>query len=69
MLTKVQDWLRGRKTYITAAIGVLGALAAFADHQIDLPGLLAAVWAAAMVCFNRAGVNNAVNQTKEGNAQ
>ena len=35
-----------------------GALIAFGDHQIDLCGLLAAVWAAAQTCFIGAGVAN-----------
>jgi hypothetical protein len=55
-LTAVREWLAGKKTYLTAAIGVIGALIAFGDHQIDLMGLLAAIWAAAQTCFIRAGV-------------
>ena len=62
MLTKIQTWLSGKKTYLTAAIGVLGALAAFGDHQIDLTALIAAIWAAAQTCFIRAGVQKAINQ-------
>jgi hypothetical protein len=62
MLTKIQTWLSGKKTYLTAAVGVLGALAAFGDHQIDLTALIAAVWAAAQTCFIRAGVQKAINQ-------
>ena len=63
-LTKVQTFLRGKKTYITAAIGVLGALAAWADGQIGGAGFLAALWAAAQTCFIRAGVDNAVAKTQ-----
>ena len=62
MLTKIQTWLSGKKTYLTAAVGVLGALTAFGDHQIDLTALIAAVWAAAQTCFIRAGVQKAINQ-------
>ncbi len=62
VLTKIQTWLSGKKTYLTAAVGVLGALAAFGDHQIDLTALIAAVWAAAQTCFIRAGVQKAINQ-------
>ena len=59
-IAKIQDWFKGKKTYLTAAIGVIGALIAFGDHQIDLCGLLAAFWAAAQTCFIRAGVANEV---------
>jgi hypothetical protein len=65
MLTKIQTWLSGKKTYLTAAIGVLGALAAFGDHQIDVTALIAAIWAAAQTCFIRAGVQKAINQQAE----
>ena len=56
-MSKIRAWLKGKKSYITAAIGVLGALAAWADGQIELASLLAAIWAAASVVFLRAGVN------------
>ncbi len=62
MLNKIQTWLSGKKTYLTAAIGVLGALAAFGDHQIDFTALVAAIWAAAQTCFIRAGVQKAIAQ-------
>ena len=62
MLNKIQTWLQGKKTYLTAAIGVLGALAAFGDHQIDFTALVAAIWAAAQTCFIRAGVQKAIAQ-------
>lgn len=58
MLTKIQNFLKGKKTYITAAVGVLGALAAYGDGQIDVAGLVAAVWAAAQTCFLRAGIHS-----------
>jgi hypothetical protein len=37
-------------------LGLLGAMAARADGQIDGVALLAAVWAAAQACFIRAGI-------------
>ena len=55
-MNKVREWLKGKKTYITAAIGLLGAVVAWADGQIDMMGLLAAVWAAAQTSFIRAGI-------------
>lgn len=56
----VRDFLKGKKAYITAAIGLLGAVIAWADGQIDGVALLAAVWAAAQACFIRAGIANEV---------
>jgi hypothetical protein len=55
-VNKVREFLKGKKTYITAAIGLLGAVAAWADGQIDALALGAAVWAALQACFIRAGV-------------
>lgn len=58
--------MRGKRTYITAAIGLLGAVVAWADNQITGTGLLAAVWAAAQTCFIRAGIaNEAAKQAGE----
>ena len=65
VIAKIQDALKGKKTYLTAAIGVVGALIAFSDHQIDLCGLLAAVWAAAQTCFIRAGITNGLQKTQQ----
>lgn len=62
-MNKVREFLRGKKTYITAAIGLLGAVAAWADGQIDGLSLLAALWAAAQTCFIRAGVANEVGKS------
>ncbi len=59
-MNKVREFLKGKKAYITAAIGLLGAVVAWADGQIDTPALLAGVWAAAQTCFIRAGIGNEV---------
>jgi len=56
MLTRVRTWLKGKKTYLTAAAGALGALDAWADGQLDGLALLAALWAAAQAAFLRAGI-------------
>jgi hypothetical protein len=60
-MNRVRDWLKGKKTYIMAAIGLLGAVVAWADGSINGTALLGAVWAAAQSCFIRAGVE----KTKE----
>lgn len=62
----IRQWLQGKKTYITAIIGLLGAVIAWADGQIDGVALLAAVWAAAQAVFIRAGVAGEVNKTRGG---
>lgn len=59
-VSKVREFFKGKKAYITAAIGLLAAVAAWADGQIDGLALLAALWAAAQACFIRAGVSNEV---------
>ena len=65
-MDKLRGFLKGKKTYITAAIGILGALAAWADGQISGTGLIAAVWAAAQTIFIRAGVASEVAKEKAG---
>lgn len=62
-MNKVREFLSGKKTYLTAAIGVLGAVIAFGDGQIDVTALVAAIWAAAQSCFIRAGISNEVRDT------
>jgi len=64
-MNKVREFLRGKKAYLTAAIGLLGAVAAWADGQIGGVALLAAVWAAAQACFIRAGIANEVAKAQE----
>lgn len=64
-MTKVREFLRGKKAYMMAAIGLLGAIVAWADGQIDLLALLAAGWAAAQAVFIRAGIGNEVKKTQE----
>jgi hypothetical protein len=64
-MSKLRAFLQGKKTYITAAIGLLGAVAAWADGQIDTVALLASVWAAAQAIFIRAGVSNEIQKAQE----
>jgi hypothetical protein len=64
-MNKVREFLKGKKAYIMAAIGLAGALAAWADGQIDGVALLAAVWAAAQACFIRAGIGNEVAKAQQ----
>jgi hypothetical protein len=63
-MNKVREFLKGKKAYLTAAIGVLGAVVAWADGQIDGVALLAAAWAAAQACFIRAGIANDLQRSR-----
>jgi len=64
-MNAIRDWLKGKRTYLTAAVGLAGAVIAWADGQIDGVALLAAVWAAAQACFIRAGIANEVAKAQE----
>lgn len=62
-ITGIRDFLKGKKAYITAIVGLLGALIAWADGQIDGVALVAAIWAAAQTVFIRAGIANEVKRS------
>lgn len=64
-MEKIREFLKGKKTYITAAIGLLSAVAAWADGQIPATGLLASLWAAAQACFLRAGLANEIAKSQD----
>ena len=63
-MNKLREFLKGKKTYIMAAIGLMGAVVAWADGSINGTALLGAVWAAAQSCFIRAGVASEANRTQ-----
>ena len=65
-MEKIRMLLQGKKVYLTAAIGVLGALAAWADGQISGTGMLAALWGALQACFLRAGMASEVKKATDG---
>ena len=58
-MNKIREWLKGKKTYIMAAIGLASAVVAWAEGQISGTAVLASAWAAAQTCFLRAGIDNA----------
>lgn len=64
-MNKIRDFLKGKKAYITAVIGLAGAVVAWADGQIDTVALLAAAWAAAQTVFIRAGIANEVSKAQQ----
>jgi hypothetical protein len=64
-MNKLREFLKGKKAYITAAIGLAGAVIAWADGDINTPALLASVWAAAQACFIRAGIANEIAKAQQ----
>lgn len=66
MLTRIREKIRGYKTYITAAVGILGAIIAWGDGQIEVWGLLTAVWVAVQTCWVRAGIKKAAFPGRTG---
>lgn len=63
-MERLRNFLKGKKAYITAAIGLAGAVIAWSDGQIDGMALLASIWAAAQTCFIRAGIANEVQKAQ-----
>ena len=57
---KIRAFLVGKKTYITAAIGIVTAILAWAEGQISGTACLAACFTAAQTAFLRAGIANEV---------
>jgi hypothetical protein len=64
-MNSIRNWLKGKKTYITAGIGLAGALVAWADGDLNTTGILAAAWAAVQTCFIRAGVANEIDKAQQ----
>ena len=64
-MNKIRNFLKGKKTYVTAAIGLLSALAAWADGQVSGTGVLVAVWAAVQACTIRAGIATEVQKAQQ----
>ena len=61
-MNKFREFLKGKKTYIMAAVGLASAVVAWAEGAISGTAILAAVWAAAQSCFIRAGVATEVQK-------
>jgi len=65
-MEKIRMLLQGKKVYLTAAIGVLGALAAWSDGQISGTGMLATLWGALQACFLRSALSSEVKKATDG---
>lgn len=55
----MREWLKGKKTFLTAAAGILGAIAAWSDGAIETAKLVELIWEAGLAVFIRAGVGTA----------
>ena len=51
-------WLKGKKTYLTAALGILTALSAYAVGEMALPELIQTVFTLGSVMFVRKGISD-----------
>jgi len=65
----MREWLKGKKTYFVAAIGVLGAVVAYADGQIEVVGLIGAIFVAVQSVLIRLGVNTAAKNAVNGSGK
>jgi len=55
-ISDIREFLKGKKTYLSAAIGLLTAVSAWAVGEIDGLALAAAIWIALQTSFIRAGI-------------
>lgn len=56
----MRNWLSGKRTYLTAAIAVLSAVAAWSSGQIDAAALVATILGALTVSFQRSAITTEV---------
>lgn len=59
MLSGIREWLNGKKAILTAVVGILTALIAWAAGEISTVILVTAVWVALEAIFIRLGVKKA----------
>jgi len=57
-LEKVRKWLNGKRTYLTAAVSVIGFLVAWATGNIDNQVAAQSIVGCVLAVFIRAGVGN-----------
>lgn len=55
MLQTIRDFLAGKKTYITAVVGILTALIAWSGGELTDLQVIGAIWVALQVIFIRSG--------------
>ena len=52
----IREWLRGKKSYLVGVGAIVAAVLGFAEGEIELPALVAAITAAIMAMTIRAGI-------------
>jgi len=62
----IQDFLKGKKTYLTAIIAILVALVAWSDDGLSLTQLVTAIFVALQTMFIRAGVSKSSDAAWNG---
>ena len=58
-MNAIREFLKGKKTYIVAAVGIVSAVVAWSEGGIDTQALVAAIWAGIASMTIRAGVDSA----------
>lgn len=61
-LRKIQDYLKGKKTYLLAVVAVITALVAWSEGGLSLTELLTALFVAFQTMFIRAGVSKGTDK-------
>jgi hypothetical protein len=56
------EWLKGKKTYITAVLGMLATGIAYLNGEVGGAVAIAAIWTALQTAFLRAGITTAVTK-------
>ena len=55
-MSKLQEWLSGKKTIVMGVLGVVGAIMAWASNEITALQALTLGWGAVTAIFLRVGV-------------
>ena len=58
MLNKIKEWLKGKKTYLTAVTTIIGALVAYGEGIVGLEATIQAIVTAILAMTIRAGISN-----------
>lgn len=64
MLDALKNFVSGKKTILTAIVGMIGAIIAWGDSSIDAPTALGMIWAGLLVIFQRLGTQKAEEAAK-----
>lgn len=59
----LKNTLAGYKTYLMAAVAILGLVLGYINGEVDLPGLLAGAFVAVQTVFLRSGVKSEADRT------